>query len=111
MEMELRDSRPVLGLRVHFGWLWRAFGVLYRTAVLVHPRTATKWRVKRLKFIGRSLFSLPIWFDWYIFLTASPFADLIRVNARVLEKPVRPYLHKHLSRAERYRILREHYTS
>jgi hypothetical protein len=110
MDVELQDSRPILGLRVHFSWLWRAFGALYRTAILVHPRTATKWRIKRFKLISRSLFSLPIWSDWFAYLTASPFVTLIRVHPRVLEKPIRPYLHKRLSPAERYRILREHYT-
>jgi uncharacterized protein VirK/YbjX len=99
-----------MGLWADAGWLWHAYGELYGTAVRVYPRSTTKWFIKRGKFISRSLYSLPVWSGWHRYLTASPFAALIQAHPRVLEKPLRPYLHKRLSRAERSRILRDHYT-
>lgn len=92
---------PISGLRM--------FLDVFRTSTLTFNDTSRHYRIKRLRAAWRALLHYRLWRCWYGFLLSSPLAVIARHHPRFYEKPFRPYLHRNLSRAERFRLIREHY--
>jgi|GEM_PF-15700 len=86
-----------------------AFREANALAQVMYPPRVRNSRVKRLKFIYRTMSRFSIWGQWREFLRSSPLGGIAAHFPRLYEKPFRPYLHKDLIRTDCYRVLREHY--
>ncbi|HET7650815.1 MAG TPA: DUF535 family protein [Gammaproteobacteria bacterium] len=88
---------------------FRTFLEVFRTSSLTFSETSRHYHVKRVRAAWRALVHYRLWRCWYAFLLSSPLAAIARHHPRFYEKPFRPYLHRNLTRAESYRVIREHY--
>lgn len=86
-----------------------ALAGMWRTARLIHANASGHRLAKPARFMFRALRHFSAWRQWHGFLAFSSFAGIGRHYPHLLEKPLRPYLHRDADPVGCLGILREHY--
>lgn len=105
----LDAERVLLDVRPQGLYSWQTLRELRGLVQLMYPSQVRNSFTKRARFMYRALSNFSVWRRWHGFLGSSPFGEIAVHFPRLYEKPLRPYLHKDLMRAEVLRVLREHY--